>query len=235
MEQIENQTPIPLPSRSTESTKSVVTLVVDPEEQKSSNNEKVFVESDDDDEYPEGSRGWLVVAGGLLIHVVIFGIQNTFGIFQEYYTNVIFSKSSPASISLIGTLGAGILAFLTSITGNLADRFGYKTTINLGAVIIAGGLVCASFCTEVWQLILTQGVIYGVGASLCYPPAISAPPQWFFKRRGLATGIAVSGSGVGGLILSPVTQALIKSLGYRWALRKVIPQTAIWKQGPRFL
>lgn len=61
----------------------------------------------------------------------------------------------------------------------------------------------------------------GVGASLVWFPCISAAQQWFSKRRGLSVGIAISGSGFGGLILSNVIQAIIDHLGYQWALRIV--------------
>lgn len=61
----------------------------------------------------------------------------------------------------------------------------------------------------------------GVGSSLVWFPCITAPQQWFTKRRGLAVGIAISGSGFGGLILSNIIQAAIDHLGYQWALRIV--------------
>lgn len=61
----------------------------------------------------------------------------------------------------------------------------------------------------------------GVGASLVWFPCVSAAQQWFSKRRGLSVGIAISGSGFGGLILSNVIQAVIDHLGYQWALRIV--------------
>lgn len=61
----------------------------------------------------------------------------------------------------------------------------------------------------------------GVGASLVWFPCVSAAQQWFSRRRGLSVGIAISGSGFGGLILSNVIQAAIDNLGYRWALRIV--------------
>lgn len=59
----------------------------------------------------------------------------------------------------------------------------------------------------------------GIGSSLAWFPCISAPQQWFDKRRGLAVGMAISGSGIGGLVLSNVVQAAIQSVGYQWALR----------------
>ncbi|KAI9312184.1 major facilitator superfamily domain-containing protein, partial [Dichotomocladium elegans] len=50
---------------------------------------------------------------------------------------------------------------------------------------------------------------------------IGAPQQWFSKRRGLAVGLAMSGSGIGGLCVSNICQAAISHIGYRWALRIV--------------
>lgn len=48
---------------------------------------------------------------------------------------------------------------------------------------------------------------------------MTLPTQWFYKNRGLATGIAVSGSGIGGVALAPLSTYLIQQLGYRQALR----------------
>jgi predicted MFS family arabinose efflux permease len=70
-----------------------------------------------------------------------------------------------------------------------------------------------------WQLFFTHGVLTGLGASLVFFPSVFLPTQWFMRRRGLATGIAVSGSGFGGLAMGPLTRALIDLSGYRWCLR----------------
>ncbi|KAI0216968.1 hypothetical protein L0F63_004444 [Massospora cicadina] len=49
----------------------------------------------------------------------------------------------------------------------------------------------------------------GFGAAIMFITAASAPSQWFSKRRGLATGICLTGSGVGGLVIAPVTQFML--------------------------
>jgi MFS family permease len=62
--------------------------------------------------------------------------------------------------------------------------------------------------------------MFGVGASFVWFSCIAAPMEWFSSRRGIAVGITMCGSGVGGLILSNICQAIIeRGLGYRWALR----------------
>ncbi|KAF9436709.1 hypothetical protein BGZ76_003197 [Entomortierella beljakovae] len=70
-----------------------------------------------------------------------------------------------------------------------------------------------------WHLYVTQGVLFGIGASLSYYPAIAVPSHHFTKRRGLATGLAVSGVGVGGLVLAPLTHWFIDRVGVFWTLR----------------
>lgn len=61
--------------------------------------------------------------------------------------------------------------------------------------------------------------MFGLGASFVWFPCISAPQEWFSSRRGLAIGLTMCGSGVGGLIMSNISQAVILALDYRWALR----------------
>ncbi|RUP43890.1 major facilitator superfamily domain-containing protein [Jimgerdemannia flammicorona] len=73
---------------------------------------------------------------------------------------------------------------------------------------------------QLWHLHLTQGVLFGVGTSLVYFPAVSAPSQWFPpNKRGLAMGISVSGVGIGGLFMASLTQLMINNIGVAWALR----------------
>lgn len=51
------------------------------------------------------------------------------------------------------------------------------------------------------------------------PCILAAPAQWFVRRRGMASGIAISGSGVGGLIFSLLVEKMNAAIGYRWCLR----------------
>lgn len=54
---------------------------------------------------------------------------------------------------------------------------------------------------------------------MTYYPAIAVPSQYFVNNRGLAIGIAVSGTGLGGFILAPLTHALIDKVDLFWTLR----------------
>ncbi|ORY00584.1 MFS general substrate transporter, partial [Basidiobolus meristosporus CBS 931.73] len=89
----------------------------------------------------------------------------------------------------------------------------------LGAILLPLGIFLASFATELWHLFLTQGLLYGIGASLVFFPSVGIIAEWFSVKRGLASGIAVSGTGVGGLVLGPLTRKLIDVVNVAWTLR----------------
>ncbi|CAK7226342.1 hypothetical protein SEUCBS140593_006210 [Sporothrix eucalyptigena] len=93
-------------------------------------------------------------------------------------------------------------------------------SITLGGVTLMGlGFVLASFATQVWHLLLTQGLLYGLGSSMLYFPLLGPAPEYFNRHRATAIGLVLSGGGVGSLILSPVVRALLSAVGGRWTLR----------------
>lgn len=83
----------------------------------------------------------------------------------------------------------------------------------------AGGFISASFAKRIWQLYLSQGLLVGLGVGFIFIPSISILSQWFSKKRSLANGISSAGSGVGGVIFSLATGAMIKHVGLGWSLR----------------
>lgn len=91
----------------------------------------------------------------------------------------------------------------------------------IGIVLQTAGFVLSSFTTGVYQLYITQGALVGFGIGFTYIPSTAVIPQWFLKHRALASALAAGGSGVGGIIYSFVTQALIDDVSIWWALRIV--------------
>ncbi|KAI8336961.1 major facilitator superfamily domain-containing protein [Chlamydoabsidia padenii] len=89
----------------------------------------------------------------------------------------------------------------------------------IGTILAPLGMVLSSFSSSLWHIYLSQGLLFGIGAGLCFAPSLALPSQFFKKNRSLATGLAVSGSGLGSVAISPMTDRLITNLGYRNALR----------------
>ncbi|KAJ3781444.1 major facilitator superfamily domain-containing protein, partial [Lentinula aff. detonsa] len=170
-----------------------------------------------EESYPEGGlRAWLVVLGCFLYACTVFGWGLNWGVLQDYYHTTMFPNTS---LSVLGTI-IGLANFVSMILvsyvfGGLGDRFGYKKMIAISCFLAYLCLLASAFVTKVYQLFLFQGCLLGLSQGIGMPLYFSLCSQWFLKKRGLATGIAVSGSGIGGGIETLIMRQLISKIGYR--------------------
>ncbi len=160
-------------------------------------------------------RGWYVVAAAFTVMFVGFGSAYTFSAFLEPLQRDF--GASRGSISLVFSI-AGFLYFaLGLVSGPLADRFGSRPLAVAGMVLVAAGLAAASAARTLVEVYLAYGLGVGLGVGCAYVPAIGAVQRWFVKRRGFASGLAVSGIGLGTLAMPPLASVLITSVGWRGA------------------
>ena len=82
-------------------------------------------------------------------------------------------------------------------------------------------LIAGSFATRIETLILTQGVLYGIGELVLYYPVISMLNEWFVQKWGLAYGILCCATGVTGIAMPFVIELLLKKYGYAITLRAI--------------
>eukprot|EP00002_Diphylleia_rotans_P001591 TRINITY_DN10883_c0_g1_i1.p1 TRINITY_DN10883_c0_g1~~TRINITY_DN10883_c0_g1_i1.p1 ORF type:complete len:449 (+),score=59.24 TRINITY_DN10883_c0_g1_i1:76-1422(+) len=161
----------------------------------------------------DGGRAWLIVMASFATHFIVLGIQYTFGVFLTSIEEEFDTDRS--SVSWIVTINNAMQLFCGMITGRLVDRYGFRIVCFCGSLMITTGLLLSSIVNELWQLYITFGIICGVGNSLAFLPSISNISQWFVHKRGLATGIAVSGSGIGQITMAQVSSALLDAFGWR--------------------
>ena len=116
--------------------------------------------------------------------------------------------------------------------GPLFDIFGPQWLLIVGTLLTTFGLMMTSLCHEYYQFFLAQSVVTGLGLSLMYPhlwpfsnisfqTAILCTNTWFLKKRGLALGLVVSGSSLGGVCFPIMLNRLFDSVGFPWAVRAV--------------
>jgi MFS family permease len=164
-----------------------------------------------------GLQAWLVVGGFFNCIFVSLGLGYTFGAYVPTYVEV-FGVSRAVAV-LPGTLSFGAFIFFGPFCGRAGDYYGVQKTHLFGACLTTAGLLLASFATSMAQVVLCQGILAGIGFSVCYYPALGAVNQFFAKNRGLANALGASGAGVGTLVLAPATDWLIKHYGWESALR----------------
>ncbi len=111
---------------------------------------------------------------------------------------------------------AGFLYFgLGIVSGPLADRWGARRLAILGMILTGTGLAVASTARSLAEVYAAYGLGVGLGVGCSYVPAVGAVQRWFVRRRGFASGLAVSGIGVGTLVMPPLASLFIELLGWR--------------------
>ena len=162
--------------------------------------------------------------------VLTSGLNQAYGVFLEYYLDPVNNKrdkflppsqlENKAIIAFVGTLSAGLTPGGSILVNPLmAWTKDFRKITLAGAICLALGHILASFSHNIWQLLLTQGLLYGMGASLLYFPIMAVAPEYFDDHRGSAMGIILSGAGVGGIFYAEVVRAVLAKIGLRWTLR----------------
>ena len=114
------------------------------------------------------------------------------------------------------SLAMCIHALLSPVSGYLIDRFSPRKLFPVGAAFLAAGLIACSSIRWIWQLYLFFGVVTAIGINITgFAPNMTIVPRWFVKKKGLASGMALSGIGAGSFVVATVAGFIIKIAGWR--------------------
>jgi OFA family oxalate/formate antiporter-like MFS transporter len=159
--------------------------------------------------------GWIIVACVFVILLLAFGSAYSFSTFFESLQTEF--GTSRSSISFVFSI-AGFLYFsLSPLSGQIADRFGSRRVIIFGVIVISISLLLSSRAKTLWQIYAVYSLGIGIGIGFAYAPSMGVVQRWFVKRRGLASGIAVTGIGLGTLGMPVFSAALIRWSDWRTA------------------
>ncbi|KAF8461805.1 major facilitator superfamily domain-containing protein [Gautieria morchelliformis] len=175
-------------------------------------------------EPPDGGYGWVIVACSFMLN------NTTFGIFLSFYRKnacmsppffdslTIFPGATDTDFAFIGGLSVSTAMICAPFVNYLSKRFNFKVPLVIGLLFLVTSQVFAGLSTRIWELFLTQGIMFGMGLGFLWIPALPLTNQWFSKKRALA-GVSyfAIGSGAGALTLSLTTQVIIQRLGLKWA------------------
>ncbi len=150
--------------------------------------------------------GWRVVAGAFTVCMVGFGAIYSCAAFAEEIAATF--GASRISASLILALSGACCFVVSGLTGPLSDRVGPRALAVAGMATVALGLVSGAAARSMTELLLSYGVLVGLGAGFAYVPAMAAVQRWFVAARGLASGIAAAGVGFGTALVPPMAAVL---------------------------
>jgi OFA family oxalate/formate antiporter-like MFS transporter len=155
--------------------------------------------------------GWVVVAGAFVFLFVAYGAQYSFGVFFAALLDEFgWSRASLAGAFAIYAFAYSVLGFPA---GRLTDSWGPGWVIAVGGCFLGVALTV----TQLWQPYVLYGLVAAIGMGTAYVPCHATVVKWFVERRGLAIGIASSGSSVGTIVLPPLAQGLVAAAGWRTA------------------
>ncbi|KAL4247928.1 Proton-linked Monocarboxylate Transporter [Abortiporus biennis] len=178
------------------------------------------LEESQDNTFPEGGlRAWMTVLGAFLALLCTFGQLNSFGTFQTWYEEHQLQHLSPSTISWIGSIQLWIFFFSGGFIGRIFDSYGPRVLMVLGTLILVISTMITSICTQYYEYILCQGILFGIGVGLLFYPSLAAISTHFQRLRGTAMGLAFAGSGVGGVIFPIMLRHLFVSTGFAWGVR----------------
>ena len=147
-----------------------------------------------------GAAGFRAAPGVLMVP-----LQNEFG----WSTTVL---SAAVSINLV------LFGLTAPFAAALMERFGIRAVTAVALVLIGAGSALTVLVTQSWQILLTWGLLIGLGTgSMALVFAATIANTWFAKSRGLVIGILTAGSAAGQLVFLPFIALLAQDPGWRQA------------------
>jgi MFS family permease len=159
--------------------------------------------------------GWVIVVISIGVLITYGLTMYSFGVFLKPMTTEFNwdrgAISGALSVTILVSGAAGI------VCGRLSDRYGPRPIVAIGGLLNGISFLLTSQISALWHLYLTWGILMGIGSAFCFIPVMSIIPRWFTKRRGIAMGLVMAGSALGGIIAPLLTQWLISASGWRYA------------------
>ncbi|XP_045207943.2 monocarboxylate transporter 3-like [Mercenaria mercenaria] len=168
------------------------------------------------DNAPDGGWGWVVTFAAFMVGVILDGISFSFGIFFKEL--LVYFKESKSLTSWIISVLNGTYLGIGPISSIMVSVFGCRQVAVFGALLSAVSFFACTWSPNVQVMIILYGLLGGAGLGLLYLPSIVTVGHYFKKRRALATGIAVCGSGIGGFVFAPLSEFLIEKYTWKGAM-----------------
>lgn len=160
--------------------------------------------------------GWVVVVSMSTITLIMMGVNTSFGVFFKSFEGT-FNLTRATTSSILSSRMAFSAVFAV-LGGWAVDRYGTRLVFSIMGFFIGLSLILTSQSTSVWQLFIVYSLLLAIGTGAIYVVMTSTVLRWFDRKRGLALGIAGSGSGLGIAFFAPLSAFLIDSFEWRSAL-----------------
>src|SRR5512147_400074 len=155
--------------------------------------------------------GWLITYAALGINLLL-GLLYAWSVFKKAL--VAEWGWNDVTASLPFTVSAAIFAFMMIFAGRAQDKYGPRIIALLGGILFGIGLLASGFAKTPTEMVITFGILGGLGIGLGYSATTPCAIKWFnSSKKGVISGIVVSGVGLAPVYIAPLTAYFIKLYG----------------------
>lgn len=144
---------------------------------------------------------WMVMFSSFGCQIITGGLLQTSGLVRYALLNDV-SKENYYYISWIGSIYTGLISMAGPLSSLMVYKLGCRTTVLFGATLETLGFVCSYFVQNVKLLFLTYSLFGGLGSGIAYSAVMIVLGYNFDKYLSIASGLSVSGQGLGLLTIS---------------------------------
>lgn len=158
---------------------------------------------------------WIVAAVGFLALVGAAGFRAAPSVMmipleQEFGWN---------RTTISTAIGLNILLYglMAPFAAALMARFGMRKVTAFALIMIASGSALSTLVVSPWMLMMTWGIMIGLGTgSMAMVFAATITNTWFYARKGLVSGVLSAGSATGQLVFLSTYAGLVETNGWRF-------------------
>ncbi|MFG3615111.1 MFS transporter [Nocardia sp. NPDC047654] len=157
---------------------------------------------------------WLVAGVGFIALLGAAGFRSVPGVLMDPLHEEF--GWSHATIGTAVSLNLLLYGLISPFAAALMDRFGIRRVVACALLLVAAGSGLTVFMSRPWHLVLTWGLLVGVGVgSMSMPFVATITGRWFVRQRGLVTGVLTAAGATGQLVFLPLVSALAHAHGWR--------------------
>jgi len=159
------------------------------------------------------TRRWLIAIAAIIIQLCL-GTVYAWSVFKKPLMTA--HGWSETSTQVTFMLCIGMIGMAAAFGGTILNLKGPRFVATLGGVLFAAGTLLAGFADQTGSIMLLYvgfGLIGGLGNGFGYITPIATLIKWFPDKRGLVTGLAVMGFGMGAFFMGRIAPSAINSLG----------------------